>query len=612
MAWRAGTTAPGPPRRAVRMTLLRHILHHLRPYRWRFAVALAQVGLLAGLELLKPWPLKLVLDNALPRRPLPWPSLAGLDPTAILGLAAVSLVVIYAVLGVTSVVNNVTTISIGQAMVNDLRARLYQHLQRLSLSFHARAAVGDLIFRITADTYAIQTLAMNGIFPIVSAGLLLIGMFWVMIRLDVALTLVALAVCPFLLLAIVLLNRRIGALASETRARESVVYQLAERGMSAIKVVQAFAREADEHRAFVDQSAASLRSSLNLYTLQTIFGTGTNLLLAVGTAAVVWVGAHAVWAGRLSAGELVVFVSYVASLYAPINALVQTYGTVQGARAGLARVVEILDTAETVPDGTRTFPTPPRGHVQLVGVAFGYEPDRLILRDVSLEAQPGDVVAVVGATGAGKSTLVSLIPRFYDPQAGTIRVDGIDARTLRVTALRQHISIVLQPPMVFPVSVRDNIAYGRAGATPAAVEQAARLAQAHDFISRLPRGYDTVLGERGATLSEGERQRLTIARALLRDSPILILDEPTSSVDTATESAIMDALERVMRGRTTFVIAHRLSTVRRATQIVVLDQGTIAERGTYDELMARRGRFHDLYTRQFAATTAAAPAAEAP
>lgn len=594
------------PRHAFQRRLLRQILHHLRPYRGRFALALAQVGVLAGLELLKPWPLKLVLDNALPRRPLPWPAVEGWGPPTVLAVASVGLVLIYAALGITSVVNNVTTISIGQAMVNDLRARLYQHLQRLSLSFHARATVGDLMFRITADTYAIQTLAMNGLFPVLSATLLLVGMSWVMIRLDVRLTLVALAVCPPLLLAIVLLNRRIGAVADEARARESLVYQLAERGMSAIKVVQAFSREADEHRTFVDRSSASLQSSLNLYTLQSVFGTATNLLLAIGTAAVVWVGAQAVWADQLSAGELVVFVSYVASLYAPVNALVQTYGTVQGARAGLARVLEVLDTEDLVPDGGQVFATPPRGHVQFNEVTFGYDPGAPVLHEVSLDARPGELIAIVGATGAGKSTLVSLIPRFYDPHAGSVCIDGIDIRALRVAAVRQHISMVLQPPMVFPVSVRDNIAYGRADASPAAIENAARLAQAHDFILRLPRGYDTVLGEHGATLSEGERQRLTIARALLRDSPILILDEPTSSVDTGTEAAIMDALAHAMQGRTTFVIAHRLSTVRRATQIVVLDAGRIAERGTFEDLMARRGRFHALYTRHFTAPVAVA------
>ena len=581
------------------MTLLRQVGRHLRPYAGAFLFAVAQVIVLSALEILKPWPLKIVIDYVLPRRPAPWPLVAAWSPAALLALAATGLVAVYSLLGALSVLNNFTTISIGQGMVNDLRSRLYQHLQRLSLSFHSRAAVGDLIYRVTADTYAIQTLAMNGIFPVLSAVVLLFGMFAVMVRLDWFLTVVALAVCPFLLGAIVLLNRRITAIAMAARESESAVYQMVQRGMSAIKVVQAFSKEEEEHRAFVAQSTASLRSNLRLYTLQTAYGAGTNLVLAAGTAAVLWIGAHHVWRNVLTIGDMVVFISYLASLYAPLNSIIQTYGTVQGAKAGLQRVTEVLDAEQTVPDGSRTFAAPPRGHVEFVDVSFSYSAERDALHGVSLEAQPGEIIAIVGPTGAGKSTLVSLIPRFYDAARGHVRIDGIDVRELTLAALRAQISMVLQPPMVFPLSIRDNIAYGRPSATFDDIERAAQLAQAHDFIRRLPKGYDTVIGEQGATLSEGERQRLTIARAVLRNAPILILDEPTSSVDTATEAAIMDAIEQVMRGRTTFVIAHRLSTVRRATQILVVQQGAIVERGTFDELLQRRGVFHQLHAHQF-------------
>ena len=588
-------------RRPGSLRLLVHVLRHLQPYRAAFGVAVVQVIALAVLELCKPWPLKVVIDYALPRQSAPFPWLADWTPAQLLMLATVALVAIYGMGGALSVFNNFTTISIGQGMVNDLRSRLYQHLQRLSLSFHSRAAVGDLIYRVTADTFAIQTLAMNGIFPVLSAAVLLGGMFVVMLQLNTLLTAVALAVCPLLLLAILLLNRRITELAHEARERESAVYQLVQRGMSAIKVVQAFSKEEDEHRAFVAQSAASLRSSLNLYTLQTLFGAGTNLVLACGTAAVLWIGTQAVWRNTLTVGDMIVFVSYLGSLYAPINSIVQTYGTVQGAKAGLARVVEVLEEAETVPDGHAVLATPVRGEVRFERVAFSYSADRQTLHDIDLEALPGEVIAIVGPTGAGKSTLVSLIPRFYDPGRGRILIDGVDLRSLKLTSLRQHISMVLQPPMVFPITLAENIAYGRARSTRQEIEHAARLAQAHEFIVRLPAGYETIVGEHGATLSEGERQRLTIARALLRNTPILILDEPTSSVDTATEAAIMEAVEEVMRGRTTFVIAHRLSTVRRATQIVVLRDGTIVEHGTFDDLMRQQGGFfHQLYVRQFA------------
>ena len=581
------------------MRLFLQVARYLRPYRGAFVFAVLQVIVLSALEILKPWPLKIVIDYVLPRAAPPWPILAGMSPPALLLLATLGLIVIYGASGGVSVLNNFTTISIGQGMVNDLRSRLYQHLQRLSLSFHSRAAVGDLIYRVTGDTYAIQTLAMNGLFPLLSGALLLVGMFVVMLRLDWKLTLVGLAVCPFLLLAIVLLNRRITAVALRARESESAVYQLVQRGMSAIKVVQAFSKEEEEHRAFVSQSTASLRQNLTLYTLQTAYGAGTNLVLALGTAAVLWVGAQHVWNRDLTIGDMVVFLSYLASLYAPINAIIQTYGTVQGAKAGMARVIEVLEREPTVPDGTQEFRTPPPGHIEFRDVSFGYSAERETLHHISLQAQPGQMVAIVGPTGAGKSTLVSLIPRFYDPSAGQVLIDGVDVRELKLSALRQYIGMVLQPPMVFPLSLRDNIAYGRPSASFAEVRSAARMAQADGFIERLPAGYDTVIGEQGVTLSEGERQRLTIARALLRNAPILILDEPTSSVDSATEAMIMEAIEQVVRGRTTFVIAHRLSTVRRAAQIIVLQDGSIVERGTFEALLERQGAFAALYRTQF-------------
>jgi ATP-binding cassette subfamily B protein/subfamily B ATP-binding cassette protein MsbA len=584
------------------MTLLPKVLRYVWPYRLRFLFAVLQVFALAGLEMLKPWPLKIVIDNVLTATPLPWGEpVQSLTPHALLVGSVLGIIAIYLLLGAVSVANNYTTISIGQAMVNDLRSQLYGHLQRLSLAFHTNASVGDLIYRVTADTYAIQTLAMNGIFPILSAVVLLGGMFAVMIRLDWYLTLIALGICPLLVLAIAGLNRRMTTIAMQARERESEVYQHVQRSMGAIKVVQAFSREADEHRAFVAHSSASLRSSLKLYTFQTAYGAFTNVVLAGGTAAVVWVAAHHVLAGTLRVGDMVVFVSYLASLYGPLNSIIQTYGLVQGARAGVVRVFEVLETASQVPDGTRELPAVSgRGaEVQFSRVAFSYRPERKALYEVNFTAKPGQVIAIVGPTGAGKSTLVSLIPRFYDVTAGAVTIDGIDVRELRLTSLRNRISMVLQPPMVFPVSIRDNIAYSVPGASDAEIEGAARLAQAHEFIQRLPAGYDTVIGEAGVTLSEGERQRLTIARALLRETPILILDEPTSSVDAGTEAAIMHGFEALMAGRTTFVIAHRLSTVRRADVILVLRDGEIIERGTFDELVARRGVFYGLYAQQF-------------
>ncbi|GBD25088.1 putative ABC transporter ATP-binding protein [bacterium HR30] len=576
--------------------ILPFVLNALWPYRGRFVLGLAQVALITVLELAKPWPLKIALDYVLPNQPPAWlpPSMA--ERSRLLILATLGLVAIYAVLGVVQVWNNYTTIAIGQNMVADLRSRLYQHLQRLSLSFHTRASVGDLIYRVTSDTYAIQTLAMNGVFPVLASATLLAGMFLVLLQMDWLLTALAAAVCPALVAVLFLMERKLAGTAREARERESRVYDHVQRTMSAVKVVQAFSKEPEEHAAFTERSEASLQAHLRLYLWQTAFGASTGLLLAAGSAAVLWFGTQRVWGGRLSAGDLVVFLNYLASLYGPLQAIFSTYGSVQGARAGLRRVLELLATAPEVRDGSRVFARRPAGRVRFEHVSFSYERGKQTLVDIDFEAAPGELIAIVGPTGAGKSTLVSLIPRFYDPDVGRILIDGIDIRDLTLRSLREAITMVLQPPIVFPLSVWENIAYGRPEASPAEIERAARLAQAHSFIERLPNGYETVLGSQGTTLSEGERQRLTIARALLRDSPILILDEPTSSVDLATETAILDALFTVTRNRTTFVIAHRLATVQRADQILVLDRGRIVERGTFAQLLARKGFFYRLYS----------------
>jgi ATP-binding cassette subfamily B protein/subfamily B ATP-binding cassette protein MsbA len=576
------------------------VLAYLKPYRGLFALAFIQVALISALEVLKPWPLKIVIDNVLQGQRLDWSATAGWSRDALLLGACGAMVLIYLILGVVAVVNNYTTIRIGQGMVNDLRHDLYAHLQRLSLAFHTRREVGDLMYRVTADTYAIQTLTMNGLFPILSALLLLVGMFTVMVRMDWMLTLLALSVCPALFLSIRILGGYIEAAATQARERESQVYTVVQRAMSAIRVIQAFTKEADEHRQFMRASRASLDAGLHLYTVQTAYAGLINVVIALGTALVVWVGARHVLSGALSVGEMVVFTAYLASLYGPINSILQTLGLIQGARAGVGRVFEILDVERDLKDGTRDVPTGGvRGEVRWEQVSFGYNPGQLVLKHLDLHVPAGQRVAVVGPTGAGKSTLLSLVPRLYDPQGGRVCIDGVDVREFRIEPLRRQVAMVLQPPLVFPTSVRDNIAYGRPGASRDEVVRAAQLARAHEFIMRLPRQYDTVVGEQGSTLSEGERQRLTIARAILRDAPILILDEPTSSVDAETEALIMEGLDRLAAGRTTFIIAHRLSTVRDADVIVVLRDGTIVERGPFAELIRGNGPFASLYRTQF-------------
>lgn len=581
-------------------SLRRQVFASLRPYRTQFFIAVGQVVLITGAELLKPWPLKIIIDHVLSGKVLSLGLVAGWSRDSLLLATCLAMVAIYLFLGGLNIVNNYTTIRIGQSMVNDLRGAVYNHLQRLSLAFHHQRQVGDLLYRVTADTYAIQTLTMNGVFPILVSLGLLIGMTLVMLRLDWVLTLLALAVCPVLFVTISAMSKRINTAATIAHERESTIYSLVQRTMSAIRVIQAFTKEEEEHRRFMTASAESLSANLRLYTLQTLYSGVVNAVIALGTALVVWVGAQHVMSGLLSVGDLVVFTAYLASLYGPINTISQTLGLIEGGRAGLTRVQEILAVERDLPEGKRVLArSEVRGELSFEGVAFGYNPDQPVLRDVNLKIAPGQTVAVVGPTGAGKSTLVSLIPRFYDPQQGQVLLDGVDTREYTLASLRQQVAMVLQPPLVFPITIAENIAYGRPGATRDEIEHAARLARIHEKIIRLPQGYDTVVSEQGSTLSEGERQRLTIARAILRDAPILILDEPTSSVDAETEALIMEGLEQLMGGRTTFIIAHRLSTVRNADVILVVRGGHIAEQGSFAELLRQQGHFASLYRTQF-------------
>ena len=574
----------------------RRVSSYIWPHRGRMLWALAQVCLISTLELLKPWPLKLIIDSVLGGAPLPWGFAPDLGTGALLLGACAALVVIYAALGAANVLVNVTTIRIGQRMVRDLRSDLYAHLHRLSMAFHSRAQAGDLLYRVTADTFALQSLTMNCLFPAASALILLVGMSVVMVQVDAELTVLALGVCPLLLLAIGRLNRQISAAAGEMRERESEVLGVVQRAMGAMRVIQAFTREEDEHRRFMTASERSLAAGLRLYTLQTFYSGVVNLVIALGTAAVVWVGARHVLDSTLTVGSLVVFISYLAALYGPINNMFQVYGLAQSARVGVRRVLDVLDVERDLPDGHRVFPAEgARGEVVWEDVDFQYGPGGGLIHNVSLRVAPGQRVAVVGPTGAGKSSLLSLLPRFYDPTRGRVLMDGRDVREYRLASLRRQIAMVLQPPLLFPVSLRENIAFGRPDARMEEIIAAAKAARIHEMITRLPRGYDTSVAEQGVTLSEGEKQRLTIARAILRDSPILILDEPTSALDPETEALVMVALERLQAGRTTFIIAHRLSTVRTADLIVVVKEGRIVEEGTLADLVTLRGAFAAMY-----------------
>ena len=575
------------------------VMRRMRPYAGRLALAIAEVLVIAALEILKPWPLKVVIDNVLRGRPLRISWLPAMTAGQLLAAACIGLVGLYLTVAVLQVANNYVTIAIGQRMVSDLRARLFEHLQRLSLSFHRRREIGDLLLRITYDTLSIQTIAMNGLFPIVSSGVLLAGMFGVMIRIDPVLTAIAFGVVPLLFILIAMLSGRIDRLASAARAQEGRMQNVAHRVLSAIHVVQAFTAESESNRQFVESSRASLSANLRLYTLQTIYTGLVGVVIAGGTALVIYVSARHVMNGALTVGDLIVFTAYLASLYGPINQIFQTWGMVQGAKAGMIRCLELLQVEPEI--GNRAGAAVlgrARGEIEFEDVVFGYDPARLVLRGVSFRARPGEAIAIVGLSGAGKSTMASMLARFYEPQRGAIRIDGRDLRELTLKSVRENIAMVLQPPLVLSDTVRANIALGRPGSGTPQIERAAEIARLGPVLERLPAGLNEVVGPGGHSLSEGEAQRVTIARAVLKDAPILIMDEPTSALDAETESLILAAIAEVMRGRTTLVIAHRLSTIQNADRILVLRDGLIAESGSFNELLSYGGFFRYLYDLQ--------------
>ena len=581
------------------VALYRYALAQMRRNWGRLTISLVAVLLGSIAEVLKPWPLKMVIDNVLRGAPVSMRWIPAMPTAELLIAACIGLVILYTVLGLLNVTTNYLTIAIGQRMVNELRARMFDHLQRLSLSFHRRREIGDLMVRIAYDTYSIQTIAMNGFYPIVSAMILLLAMFFVMLKMDVTLTLIALGVIPMLVLLIISVSGRIDELAGGARIKESRLYTVAHTALAAIHVVQAFTREGESYREFVQTSSESLRQTLKLYVLQTIYAGGVQVLIACGTALVIYVGARHVMNGHLTIGDLVVFTTYLASLYAPVNQISQTFGAIQGAKAGLRRCLELLEIDPEIKDRPDAISIGRgRGDLEFDNVVFGYEPGHPVLRGISFKAEPGQKIAIVGPSGSGKTTMASLLARFYDPQGGVIRVDGHDVRGLKLESLRRNVAMVLQPPLVVGDTVRTNVAFGRAGVTDAEIAHAVEQARLGPVLAKLDRGLDELVGQGGHSLSEGEAQRVTIARALLKDAPILIMDEPTSALDAETESLVMDAVEDAMQGRTTLVIAHRLSTIQNADRILVLRDGLIVEQGKFDELLARDGFFSYLYNIQ--------------
>jgi ATP-binding cassette subfamily B protein/subfamily B ATP-binding cassette protein MsbA len=550
--------------------------------------------------------MKLLVDHVLTGQPLPraaawiaWLPGQG-SPGALLTWLTIATIVLFLAGWAARITQAYVQTGVGSRMVYELGAELFSHLQGLSLRFHGRRPTGDLVKRVTADSSCVRDLVMSVFVPLLTSSLSLVTMFAVMWRLDWSLSLVALAAAPLLVLLIRVFAGPMQERTYQQLQLEGEMMSAAEQTLRALPIVQAFGREQREDERFANLGRRTGQAYLRAISAQLGFQIGASSVTALGTAIVMLAGGWHVLRGSLSVGSLLVFFSYLASLYAPLETLAYLSSGFAAAAARARRVLEIWDTQEGVRDLPGARPLPPRpagqpGQVRFEKVVFGYEPGRPVLHDIDFEVRPGETLALVGPTGAGKSTLVSLIPRFFDPWEGRVLLDGIDVRGVQLASLRSCLAIVLQEPFLFALSVEDNIAYGRPGASRAEIEAAAGAANADEFIRKLPSGYDTVIGERGATLSGGQRQRIAIARALLKDAPILILDEPTSALDTHTEWHVLEALERLMQGRTTIVIAHRLSTVQRADRIVVLNGGRIEEIGSHQVLLDRGGLYSRLH-----------------
>ncbi|MGV0812544.1 ABC transporter ATP-binding protein [Mycolicibacterium boenickei] len=586
---------------------MRLILELIRPYRLLVAGIFAVLLIQIAMGLAAPWPLKIVLDNVVGHHPLPgWlhgllqPLLGGEGKMHIAGLAAIMLILIAVVAAIATYIANYLTETVGQRIGNDLRTRAYHHLQQLSLNYFDTHRVGPILSTLTDDVDTIQDFASASTLGIATDLLTIVGMLILMLWLQWDFTLVALAVAPLLLLFVSRIRKAVKAATHEVRKRESDIVAVAEEGLQSIRVVKAFDREELQERQLALVGQQAVDAALNARRVKSVVSPIVAVVVAACTALVLWRGSALILAGAMTAGTLTVFISYLASFFKPVQDLAKLTNTIAMASVGVDRVNALLTAETTVeekPDALEAARL--KGAISFERVAFSYDSETPVLRDVTFDVKPGQLVGVVGHTGSGKSSLVSLIPRFYDPSMGTVRIDGVDLRDYRLHELRRQIAYVLQDTVLFRGTIRDNIAFGRPDADHDEIVEMAKLANAHEFISAMPQGYDSPVGERGLTLSGGQRQRIGIARALIRDSPILILDEPTAALDAESEHLVMSALQRLMRDRTVITIAHRLSTIRDANKIVVLEEGRVVEEGTHDELLKAGGRYADLHRIQY-------------
>jgi ATP-binding cassette, subfamily B, bacterial len=526
------------------------------------------------------------------------------DRLLLLTLVALSTLLLYIVNGALGIWSTALDLHVGQRMAYRLRSDLFQHLQSLSLLYHEGTPIGDSIYRVTEDTYVASSLLFGGLTPLLSSLITLGAMLAILFTLDWQLTLIALLVLPFLYLSVRYYAACIAPSSERIKELESGITSIVSEVLGNMRVVQAFARERHEQQRFDRQSQETVRARIELTMRQTRFHYLVDLATVAGTAVVLWLGTYHILQGQLTLGELLIFLGYLAAVYGPLNAIGGTFTFMQEALISARRVCEVFDREPGIQDSPlATAVQHLRGDVRFEHVSFSYRDQQAALTDISFEACAGDVVGIVGLSGAGKTTLVSLLLRLFNPDSGTILVDGQDVRALQVKPLREQISVVLQEPVLFATSIRENIAYGKLDASDVEIITAAKRAGAHEFVMQLPEQYQSSIGERGAQLSMGQRQRIALSRAFLKNAPILILDEPTSAMDAQNEANLLDALDELMRGRTTFIVAHRFSTIRRANKILVLDQGRLVESGSHEELMARRGRYQQLYQLQMSAPT---------
>jgi ABC-type multidrug transport system fused ATPase/permease subunit len=584
-----------PTWQTARLTYVveRRLLGLLKPYRLSVVGGLMVTLAITAVGLAKPWPTKILVDDALGQQ-----SFLGLHGHGALALAVGTTAALFLLSGGLGLLQTMLLFGLAQQLIADLREKVFGHLTQVSLRFHDARGSGDSVYRVSNDTYAIQTVLLDGLVPLASAVLSLTATLVIMLLFDPVLTLLALVTVPGAALATRRFSARIRSASMEVQRRESDVYSHAQTTLSNIRTVQAFARESYETGRMRTRAGDSRQAMMRLVTTQTLFGLAVDLVLAGGVALVTYVAATRALDGQLSTGDVLVFLAYSGSLYGPVSGVASVLGELATAAAAAQRVFEVLDEPTVASPAASVAPPAVQGLVEFDDVHFAYEPGHEVLRGISLRAGPGDTVALVGPTGAGKSTLASLVMRLYDPDSGAVRLDGTDLRDLPLDWLRAHVALVPQEPPLLTGTVRENIRYGRLDATDEEVEQAARNANLVELLAD-PRGLDLEVGERGLMLSGGQRQRVAIARAFLRDSPVLVLDEPTSALDARSEVLVMDALTRLSQGRVCLVIAHRLATVHRATEVLVLDEGRVVQRGTHRQLARQRGLYRGLHEARF-------------